>query len=153
MSCVQACVQEFWTQTLGTLGGMSRYSKSTSAKRPTANGFLVPCMTCGKPSTTSQCEKHRPVAQRSDLRSRLIHERQVKSLRPKVLKRDNWSCVDCGIRDKTGKTLECDHIIPWADGGEAAMENLATRCVPCHREKTKAQSYKKGKSRRANPMR
>ena len=130
---------------------MSRNSKSTRAKRRTASGFLVPCRVCGTPAPSTYCVKHVPTAQRSDLRSRLAHEREVAKLRSRVLKRDKYSCVDCGVQDKTGKSLECDHIVPWAEGGPASMENLQTRCLACHRAKTKAQY--KPKPKRSNPMR
>ncbi len=131
---------------------MSRHSKSTSAKRKISSGFLVPCQVCGTPVPTTYCPKHAPIAQRSDLRSRLAHESKVGKLRPKVLKRDGYSCADCGHQDKTGKTLECDHVIPWAEGGPATLENLRTRCLPCHRAKTKIQR-RKPPPKKTNPMR
>lgn len=49
------------------------------------------------------------------------------------LERDNFTCVDCGYRDPTGRTLEADHIGPTDQ-----IEHLRTRCTDCHRTKTLA---------------
>lgn len=42
--------------------------------------------------------------------------------------RDDWRCVQCG---KAGR-LECDHIVPLADGGTDDLANLRTLCRDCH---------------------
>ena len=89
---------------------------------------------------------------RSDPRSRLEHERAVARLRPKVLKRDGWRCSQCEAYDRTGRILQIDHIVPWADGGPAEMGNLRTLCIPCHRAKTRSDLQKPGLGA-TNPMR
>jgi len=62
-----------------------------------------------------------------------------------VLKRDNYTCVKCGFKDKeraehhyqTGK-LVVDHKIPVALGGdEFSFDNLQTLCLDCNRVKTR----------------
>ena len=65
------------------------------------------------------------------------------SMRMRVFKRDDFTCVICDFssREKYGAyndhLLQADHIVPIADGG-AAMEidNIRTLCVPCHKEVT-----------------
>jgi hypothetical protein len=53
------------------------------------------------------------------------------ALRVAVYERDGYSCVSCG----RGTHLTCDHIIPVSSGGETALENIATRCLPCNARK------------------
>lgn len=54
---------------------------------------------------------------------------------------DNWTCVDCGHHDPTGRTLECDHD---GDRNDHRIESLRTRCSDqangCHRKRTQAQA-------------
>ncbi|MCI5114685.1 MAG: HNH endonuclease [Candidatus Electrothrix sp. AW1] len=52
----------------------------------------------------------------------------------KVLKRDNYCCVQCGMRPPE-VTLEVDHIIPFAKGGNNEMDNLQTLCNRCNQGK------------------
>lgn len=58
-------------------------------------------------------------------------------IRRAVFKRDRYKCVDCAHHDRTGRTLECDHI---GDRDDHSLPNLATRCAPCHAERTKRQA-------------
>ena len=45
------------------------------------------------------------------------------------MERDGWRCSKCG---KAGR-LEVHHRVHLRDGGEPfALENLVTRCRPCH---------------------
>lgn len=53
------------------------------------------------------------------------------SLRRRVFERDGFKCVYC---DATVR-LECDHVIPVAQGGSDHIENLVTACMPCNRDK------------------
>lgn len=53
-------------------------------------------------------------------------------LRALVFSRDDYTCTYCGER---GKTLECDHIVPIARGGNSEIENLTTACFGCNRSK------------------
>lgn len=56
------------------------------------------------------------------------------SVRFDVFKRDNFICAYCGRTPPT-VTLEVDHIIPCAEGGDDAPENLITACWDCNRGK------------------
>lgn len=52
--------------------------------------------------------------------------------RVKILKRDNFTCLACGKRNK----LTIDHIIPKSmKGGTNAMRNYQTLCFDCNQEK------------------
>ena len=59
-----------------------------------------------------------------------------KKVRFEVFKRDFFTCQYCG-RKAPDIVLECDHIIPVADGGENDMMNLITSCRDCNRGKGK----------------
>lgn len=55
-------------------------------------------------------------------------------LRFKVLKRDNFSCKQCGASPaKEGSVqLHVDHIKPWSKGGETEISNLQILCQNCN---------------------
>ena len=55
-----------------------------------------------------------------------------------IYAKDGYRCRYCGKTDRTGHTLEIDHIIPIAKGGKSTMNNLQTLCHDCN--------YKKGDS-------
>lgn len=50
--------------------------------------------------------------------------------------RDGYRCVECGSRWR----LECDHIVPRAEGGTHDLANLRTICRDCHIGLTRAQN-------------
>jgi len=53
-----------------------------------------------------------------------------KSIRTRVLLRDEGACQKCGRRDH----LNIHHIQAVMDGGSDDDSNLVTVCIPCHRE-------------------
>lgn len=55
-------------------------------------------------------------------------------LRYKILKRDNFSCVNCGASPAKNPSVELhiDHIIPWSKGGLTEIGNLQTLCQKCN---------------------
>ena len=57
-----------------------------------------------------------------------------KKLRYLVMKRDNWTCVLCGVkRTSTNDVqLHVDHILPYSKGGKTVMSNLRTLCSTCN---------------------
>jgi len=48
-----------------------------------------------------------------------------------VFKRDDFTCQYCG-RKPPAVTLETDHLIPVAEGGDDGFSNLVTACVDCN---------------------
>ncbi len=81
------------------------------------------------------------------------------NLKKQVWKRDEWTCVYCGLKMKEsyeawqaqikkGRVkgekkikrskhvpITVDHIVPLSKGGEWSLENLATACKPCNLKK------------------
>lgn len=54
-------------------------------------------------------------------------------LRFETFKRDNFTCVYCGMNVKEDKIkLHCDHIIPKKLGGLDILDNLVTSCSSCN---------------------
>jgi hypothetical protein len=56
--------------------------------------------------------------------------------RRKVYVRDNYTCVDCGLTGRPGRThgtIQAHHVTPRCGGGSDALENLVTLCYKCHR--------------------
>ena len=53
-----------------------------------------------------------------------------------ILKRDNYTCQICGLRDK--EVVEADHIKPRSKYPELqqSLDNGWTLCANCHRRKT-----------------
>jgi hypothetical protein len=59
---------------------------------------------------------------------------KVSLSRENIFKRDNYSCVYCGV-DGNKKTLTLDHVYPQSKGGKNSWDNLVTACQPCNSEK------------------
>lgn len=62
--------------------------------------------------------------------------REPVSLRARfdVFKRDGFICQYCGAHPPS-VVLECDHIVPVAEGGGSETDNLITACFGCNRGK------------------
>lgn len=52
-------------------------------------------------------------------------------LRQQTFERDGFACVYCGASGD----LSADHLVPWADGGRSALDNLVTACRSCNSSK------------------
>lgn len=57
-----------------------------------------------------------------------------KRIRFEVFKRDQFTCQYCGSHPPDA-VLECDHIVPVAEGGGDEEGNLVTACFDCNRGK------------------
>jgi len=55
-------------------------------------------------------------------------------LRYLVLKRDNFSCVQCGASPAKERAVELhiDHIVAWSKQGKTEISNLRTLCAKCN---------------------
>jgi 5-methylcytosine-specific restriction endonuclease McrA len=54
--------------------------------------------------------------------------------RLKVLTRDSYTCMYCGVKPGISK-LTLDHVMPKSRGGLDAPENLVAACKPCNNKK------------------
>jgi len=48
-----------------------------------------------------------------------------------VLKRDNYTCRECGKKGNT-RTLQVHHVVPYSVGKNNDVTNLITLCTECH---------------------
>ena len=49
-----------------------------------------------------------------------------------------FRCAICG--NELPENFECDHMVPFAEGGVTALHNLQALCTQCHQEKSRAQA-------------
>jgi len=126
------------------------------------NAFRRPCSVCGElaqPGAT-RCDKHatRPPSSCRVCPRRAVpgegfcafhlpteadrpHYRhaytkaQYQRNRARRYKLAEGRCEACGVT--LSAPWQCDHLIPLADGGTNALENLRVLCASCHTEKTK----------------
>lgn len=94
------------------------------------------------PNTVPKTLKGRPCGEKhynwkGGVTSQSRYERTVfiKTVKPVVLKRDNYTCTSCGVY---GGNLHIDHIKSWANYPELRFveENCNTLCMSCHYQKT-----------------
>lgn len=52
--------------------------------------------------------------------------------RSDVLKRDNYTCQDCGAKYHYENPIEAHHIVPVKDGGSCDLSNGIALCKRCH---------------------
>jgi 5-methylcytosine-specific restriction endonuclease McrA len=63
--------------------------------------------------------------------SGLLRE-EWKILRAKILERDKFTCLRCGVKFRYQKELSVHHLISRSEGGSNHRSNLVTLCHPCH---------------------
>ncbi len=63
-------------------------------------------------------------------------------LREKVLRRDNYLCVNCMVNGYIVEATDVDHIVSKERGGSDDINNLQSLCSPCHNEKTAKEDSK-----------
>ncbi len=68
-----------------------------------------------------------------------------KKIRDQIIKRDNFTCQQCGATEKGGANLTADHIRSQDRGGEATLENGMCLCTTCENRKSKLGIYEHGK--------
>jgi len=55
-------------------------------------------------------------------------------IKMRVVRRDNYTCQECGVHLKDDE-VEFDHIIPISKGGSSEEHNIRLTCYDCNREK------------------
>lgn len=66
---------------------------------------------------------------------RTERQRMNRQLRMEILRRDGYTCRNCGMVADRLSQLEVDHINPISRGGRTVRENLQALCVACNRRK------------------
>jgi 5-methylcytosine-specific restriction protein A len=105
---------------------------------------LNPCSAPGCRALThgGRCDAHRGAheQERGSACAR-GYGRRHQAWRLDVLKRDLFTCVQCGHLDTDISRMEADHIVPLVAGGAALdLENGQTLCVACHSRKTQREN-------------
>jgi len=104
--------------------------------------FPKPCVVCGLPTLESRCQEHR-LPDRRPSTARRGNRTEIDKRRRQCLARDNFTCLHCGLYDRSGKSLHADHIVESVDGGSNGLENLQTLCVRCHLVKTQRERMRR----------
>ena len=96
-------------------------------------GKLQRCFTCSIPFKSGKNHYN----WKGGLTPQSRYERTVfiKNIKPVVLKRDKYTCIEC---KSYGGNLHVDHIKSWAEHPELRFEpsNCQTLCMACHYQKT-----------------
>lgn len=50
----------------------------------------------------------------------------------------DFRCGICGC--ELPEYFECDHLVPYSEGGPTTLQNLQALCLPCHLDKTRAKA-------------
>ncbi len=88
-----------------------------------------------------------------------VPRRGVRWSRRSVLRRDNFTCIYCGVQadeKQRGKVLtkadfSLDHIIPRSRGGRNTWSNTACACQPCNTRKGNRTPHEAGMTLRWEP--
>ena len=73
--------------------------------------------------------RQKELAKKRKPKAQQIYNDEFLAIRTDVLKRDNYTCVNCG---QTGTELHVHHIVARAEGGTNDLTNLVTLCASCH---------------------
>ena len=100
--------------------------------------FNKPCIVCGVVTKDSRCDEHKLL----DKRPSTVNRASVnsKAMRRRTLHRDRYRCSNCGVEDKSGDSLEADHVLSLDRGGDHALRNMTTLCKTCHLVKTQGEA-------------
>ena len=60
--------------------------------------------------------------------------------RDRIMRKHKYLCQPCLAKDRVMPAVAVDHIVPKAEGGTDADENLQAICKPCHKLKTESES-------------
>ena len=62
-----------------------------------------------------------------------------------LLINQDFKCALCGV--ELAEDFECDHMVPFSEGGETSLENLQALCKQCHANKTNMDGSRQATSR------
>jgi len=101
-------------------------------------GTLRPCLVCGVVSSYPYCAEHAYEYDKSETeRRRMAAGKQIN--RRRAFRRAGYACAKCGHTDRSGKTLELDHVVQLSLGGAVGPENQQVLCWDCHMDKSVAE--------------
>jgi len=104
--------------------------------------FFKLCDVCGTQITDNR-RTHTCSNKCTEIKYKRIHDSELKSstrgifwhsYRFEALKRDNFSCQECGVK-RRDQELDVHHIRPLSRGGTNELDNLITLCKECHKNK------------------
>lgn len=89
---------------------------------------------------SSRCPKH-PRAQwaKNVTATKRVTGRKLQTMRAALFTRSPL-CVMCEEKGRTTLATQRDHIVPLAEGGADADDNVQALCAACHELKSKAES-------------
>lgn len=90
--------------------------------------------------------REHPVVEKKTRRKRSTHRKLPPDLREEILKRDGYTCQECGSREN----LQIHHIKYRSKGGSDDPENLVTLCELCHYRKHKGEPIGRLMAKRLN---
>lgn len=97
------------------------------------------CPTCGDSFTPPQRNQQRYCS--VDCRRQTERRAIPKSMRRRILRRDDWTCYICSdpipqdVAWPHPLSGTADHVIPWIAGGKATLDNLRAAHWTCNRRK------------------
>ena len=75
-----------------------------------------------------------------------------RKLRTRVSLRARGFCEYCFAPEDIIVSMQIDHVVPMAKGGETTFENLCLACVPCNRTKSDTLYYRDPQSKTIVPL-
>ena len=108
----------------------SDYSKFYEARKKLPKPDGIHCIICGKKLPKYKRKYCSNKCFNNWIRLLIL---DWNTIRERVLKRDNYTCQDCGLYDPDKYHLQVHHIVPIKDGGDEFDENnCVTLCKECH---------------------
>lgn len=103
--------------------------------------------TCAATTTARNgyCDAHQALAsgwmdQRRGSSTERGYGGQWRKRRERIMGRDKYLCQPCWARHRVMPAVAVDHIVPKAEGGTDADDNLQAICKTCHKLKTENES-------------
>lgn len=128
--------------------------KSRCADHLNGSGRPASCPECGRRTEgTRYCAEHAHLEGEAGRLARQPYRKSYGSAEYHRNRELAWvraagRCEECD-RPVTRETAECDHLVPLADGGSDALDNLEFKCTAeCHPRKTREDRRRRAERRR-----